>query len=408
MSTTLPAHDPATLDGMHKDFEKRNRIYIPPVVAADGDVIDGKARLDYAKEHGIEIPEPILVGNLSAMEKADLRNALNVHRRHLTREQWRQLIAHELAVDSGRSNRSIAAKLGVSKTTVGAVREQTGQVAQLRRGADGKMHPARKPVLYSQTPAQTREAMKVMQAMGERVPDGPGLTPRKLRQAYSQHKRDLHISEAKVARPVNTMIHTGDFRKLDFADASVDLFICDPPWKLWREYGQALGETMKRMLKPGGFAAIYTGSHNVHDWSHEISKSGLHFRVQVAAVHSHRGTAMVADGSILNLYTPIQVFSRDGGIFRPIHTLSDVLMRGGIQKDAHPWQQPVSDSVELIRCLSRPGAVIADLFVCSGTVAVATHRSGNGRSFVGCEIDRKLAKYARWRVVQEQRSGKGA
>ena len=47
-------------------------------MAADGDVIDGKARLAYAEEHSIEMPEPILVGNLSASEKADLRNALNV------------------------------------------------------------------------------------------------------------------------------------------------------------------------------------------------------------------------------------------------------------------------------------------------------------------------------------------
>lgn len=73
----------------------------------------------------------------------------NIHRRHLTPEQRRDIIAMLLKVDPAKSNRQIGEAAKASHVTVGAVRaelETTGQIDQLEKsvGADGKARK-RKP-----------------------------------------------------------------------------------------------------------------------------------------------------------------------------------------------------------------------------------------------------------------------
>jgi len=75
----------------------------------------------------------------------------NLHRRHLTPAQRRNVIAKLLALNPAKSNRAIAASAGVSHVTVAAVRNDlvaTGQIDQLGRttGRDGKARPARRTV----------------------------------------------------------------------------------------------------------------------------------------------------------------------------------------------------------------------------------------------------------------------
>ena len=82
--------------------------------------------------------------------------SLNLKRRHLNESQ-RAMVADELRDRPERSNRQIAAGLGVNHETVGAVREDletTGEIRHLPKtvGADGKPRtttPARKPATAS-------------------------------------------------------------------------------------------------------------------------------------------------------------------------------------------------------------------------------------------------------------------
>jgi hypothetical protein len=76
----------------------------------------------------------------------------NLHRRHLTAEQRRDLIAKLLKATPEKSNRQIAETVKVDHKTVASVRaekEATGEIPQLNRtvGKDGKARrqPARKP-----------------------------------------------------------------------------------------------------------------------------------------------------------------------------------------------------------------------------------------------------------------------
>ena len=75
--------------------------------------------------------------------------AANVHRRHLTAAQKRDLIAKLLVADPSKSDRQIAETAKVSPTTVGTVRKQsedTGDVSKLdtRTDSKGRHQPASK------------------------------------------------------------------------------------------------------------------------------------------------------------------------------------------------------------------------------------------------------------------------
>jgi len=74
----------------------------------------------------------------------------NIHRRHLTAEQKREIIASLLKAKPERSDHETAKMARASPTTVGAVREgleKAGEVSKLdtRTGADGVAQPAAKP-----------------------------------------------------------------------------------------------------------------------------------------------------------------------------------------------------------------------------------------------------------------------
>ena len=113
-------------------------------------LLDGRNRLD-ALEH---IGEKITLDNSGIFEQlpADVDPyafviSANIHRRHLTREETRDLIGKLLKATPEKSNRQIAETAKASHVTVGAVRaemESTGQIDQLIKtvGKDGK---ARRP-----------------------------------------------------------------------------------------------------------------------------------------------------------------------------------------------------------------------------------------------------------------------
>jgi ParB-like chromosome segregation protein Spo0J len=64
---------------------------IEPVITDEyGNIIDGHHRVRACKELGIEYPTRVIEG-LSEEQKQDLSVELNMHRRHLTKEQKREL-----------------------------------------------------------------------------------------------------------------------------------------------------------------------------------------------------------------------------------------------------------------------------------------------------------------------------
>ena len=98
-------------------------ILVPIQVDEDGVILDGHHRHAIAAELGINCPT-VVVSNLDTdTDKRTVALALNLSRRHLNREQTRQVIAASITADPHLSDREHARRCGCSPTTVGTVRK---------------------------------------------------------------------------------------------------------------------------------------------------------------------------------------------------------------------------------------------------------------------------------------------
>jgi len=96
----------------------------------------------------------------------------NLHRRHLTAEQRRELIAKLIKATPEKSDRQIAETVKASPTTVGTVRaemEATGDVSKLdtRTDSKGRKQPARKTT--TKPPPVSGEVLQQRAAAAERI-----------------------------------------------------------------------------------------------------------------------------------------------------------------------------------------------------------------------------------------------
>lgn len=403
----LPPIDPDLRRRLAEDILKRG-VLVPILQAEDGEVLDGRLRLEIAEEHGVFCPR-ILVGKLSPAERSDLRVAVNLYRRHLSREQVRHLVEWALHQEPEASDRCIARKCGVSDKTVGSVRKQLGAEfphVDHRLGADGKRYPsARKPVVITSSDSQAREAARLLGELGDDAPDRP-LNVRDLRTLRYEQARNEALSKAAktVKLGDDYRIFACDFRKLGnrIEPGTVSAIVTDPPWE--SKFGPEIAEAAVRLLKPDGLLACFTGTYFLPYFVEHFRAAGLRYEWTVAEVHRFR--AIRNAGQVKSQWSPIVIFRKEpSGRLQLNQVLEDVLRFEDVDKSLHPWQQSLATSAALVRSLSRPGDLCADLFVGSGTVPAAVAQvsasgPGEGRRFAGCEIDPKLARAARARVAE--------
>ena len=82
----LPPIDAELRQRLTDDIRKRG-VLVPILQAEDGEVLDGRLRLEIALEYKLFCPK-IIVGKLSASERADLRLCVNLYRRHLNQARF--------------------------------------------------------------------------------------------------------------------------------------------------------------------------------------------------------------------------------------------------------------------------------------------------------------------------------
>jgi hypothetical protein len=173
----LPPPEGDLYDRLRDDIRLRG-IQVPILVDnATGEVIDGRLRTQIAAELKIRDIPTIFVGLLSSEERDDLRLAVNLYRRHLSRDQMRELIAWSLKRGPEESDRSVAKKTGVNHRTVAGVRrglEAGGEILHLptRDGADGKKYPAAKPTTFACSASEARRARTLLDRLGDDAPPG--------------------------------------------------------------------------------------------------------------------------------------------------------------------------------------------------------------------------------------------
>jgi len=171
----LPAMTPEELRALSDDI-KANTLQERAKLIRDGDgyeMIDGRSRMDALEMIG---PIQVFTGNVpnnKFFEVVDLEGrdpltlvlSLNVHRRHLTAEQKRELIAKVLTARPELSDRAIASTTKVSDKTVGAVRRKLEDGAEIphhqsRVGKDGVQQSVTWPRARKAKPAEPGKGRK--------------------------------------------------------------------------------------------------------------------------------------------------------------------------------------------------------------------------------------------------------
>jgi ParB-like chromosome segregation protein Spo0J len=110
---------------------------IEPIVLLDGRILDGRNRYRACMAAGVEPRFTRFRGD----DPAAFVGSANIHRRHLTADDKRDLIAKLLKAQPEKSDRQIARAVKASPTTVGTVRakmEAVGDVSRLDTSIDTK------------------------------------------------------------------------------------------------------------------------------------------------------------------------------------------------------------------------------------------------------------------------------
>ena len=165
----LPIHPAAERIPEATDGEKRSlagdlgqrgqqmQVLLVRVAGGGPQLLDGRTRLDLLEGLGTEVVDaagnvlvPHDIIDVASDAEAEARSlSLNLHRRHLTPEQKRELIAQALKEKPEASDRAIGKQIGADHKTVAAVRrveEGRGEIPHVKARTDtkGRKQPAKK------------------------------------------------------------------------------------------------------------------------------------------------------------------------------------------------------------------------------------------------------------------------
>jgi hypothetical protein len=203
----LPLMSEAQLRELGEDIKKNG--LRAPICTYRGALLDGRNRLDAMEFVGIDVLNAqgdnfahgihVHAAHPVRDDPYDFVLSANIHRRHLTSEQKRDLIAKVIKAKPELSNRQVAAKTATSHPFVGKVRgklEQSGDVETVSTSIDtrGRKQPARKAVpAKSATPSEELTGwakVKADQAEQWEVPVGgmPDLPPELDRRAERENQ----------------------------------------------------------------------------------------------------------------------------------------------------------------------------------------------------------------------------
>jgi ParB-like chromosome segregation protein Spo0J len=400
----LPPLSPDEFAALKPDIAKHG-ILVAVELDEHGHLLDGHHRVRAWQElraEGIRVPDfpRVILAGLSEAEKRAHVRAVNLIRRHLTAAQRRAIIADALRDDPAQSDRQVAAMLGVSHPTVGAVRrelERAGDVEKLSTRMDvlGRSQPVRHATITVNSRRDEGRALAALATLGTDAPGRP-MTVRRAEVLARDAELDRRRNGRgrKVVQGQGWEVRRGDFLRVldDVDDESVDLLLTDPPYEdaalgLWSD----LGELAARVLKPGRPLVALTGKLRLPEvvaaltehlgwvWMGSIAFAGGHRRVR---------KLMIDDA-----WRPFLVLS--AGTFEPRTFMSDMIVCSepiGPTKAIHRWAQPLGPFVHLVESFSAPGELVVDPMVGSGTTGVAAVQLG--RRFIGVDQDRAAVSLA--------------
>jgi site-specific DNA-methyltransferase (adenine-specific) len=408
----LPALSRDEYGALREDIRRRG-IQVPVELDEHGNVLDGHHRVKVARELGLDSYPRIIRAGMTEDEKEEHALVLNLSRRHLTPEQRRDVA---VALRARRwSVRRIAGALGVSHPTILRDLERSAggtDVPGDERGVvglDGKSYPARrKPTSVLVTTRHQQDvAMRALHDLGDRA-------PRKMTHLRTLERltRDERAREAldtqRVPLPDGFEVLHCRMQDLQLPSASVDMVVCDPPYtrqSLEEGTWKALASFAAHALKPGGLLVTMSPTMWLPEVMQDLGAKDLDY-VWMLTVTFPQHAYQVRQRGLASAYRPVLVYRRRGATTEALPGWTmDVLPGSGRSKEhGHAWEQSPGELVPLLRAWTRPGDLVVDPFLGTGTTGVAALSAGC--RFIGCDSDRDWVRTAHARLAELAEGGR--
>lgn len=387
-----------------KEDIARRGVMVPVEFDEYGNVLDGHHRLKVCEELGIKDYPKVIRAGMTEEEKRTHARKLNMARRQLSQEQRRELIRQQLRETPEKSDRQIAAGLGVDKNTVNKQRKEmegTGEIHQLKTniGADGKERPRqvqRKPVSIF-NPSKREERAVQNPAVVERMAEG-GSAISVAKQIAKEEKADRKKFVLPDTFPAEMCrLYTADVRDgLPMVeDESVDYIITDPPYpKEYIPLYEDLSRLAQRVLKANGSMIVMVGQSYLPEVMRLLGKH-MNYHWCLAYLTPGGQSPQLWHKRTNTFWKPVLWYTKGEYIGDYI---GDVLKSppNDNDKQFHEWGQSLGGMEDIVERFTNPGEVILDPFAGGGTTGVAAVLKG--RKFIGADISRENIEITEKRV----------
>jgi 16S rRNA G966 N2-methylase RsmD len=235
---------------------------------------------------------------------------------------------------------------------------------------------------------------------------GKELTSEGVYKLSKEHLRSLKIDQLKpvpdfdqLCGYIRISLIEGDFRNHSHSFEQVDAIIADPPYaKSVAHLYEDLARFAAQVLKPGGSLITMAGGVALPQIYESMSRH-IDYHWTIAYYMPARLDRMYQE-KVASAWKPILWFvkgKRDGVKYSGKWTI-DVIKAGHIERGLHKWQQSESGIDKLIKVVTRPGDIVLDPFMGSGTFLAAALRLN--RRIIGIEIDPVASKTAETRLYK--------
>ena len=185
------------------------------------------------------------------------------------------------------------------------------------------------------------------------------------------------------------------------------MILTDPPYvDEWKENISPFLNVANRVLKPGGTLVMLIGHarlpevfEGLRNCKTEFKDSALQFYHICALAHTGHLAAMHHVGA-MNGFKPI-IIAMKPPIHKPIKPYNDLIQGSGREKDIHDWQQSAGEVLPLVDAFSKPGDVILDPFMGSGTYGIVAKMTV--RKFIGIEMDKNTFQDAHRCILEVEK-----
>ena len=384
----LPPLSTDELEALKADI-KANGVLHPVVIDEDGNILDGHHR--YSIDNGAPT---ITKEGLTVTQKRAFVIRANFVRRNLSPNQKREIhqaqkaLAKELkAEDKKNTQASIAATLGVARSTVGTWLDipnaNTGKGnktetldSRVKVGTKAKEEIAAR-VESGETQSQVAADFGIAQSQVSKI---------------AKAKAKIHERDNDKARKTAHLksqvfeVRKGDFREVLKDVSGVSLVLTDPPYPkdslpLWSD----LAEWASTALADDGLLVAYSGQLYLPD---VLNRCSEHLRYWWCGAVAHKGSGNLTPLShpvrkVINQWKPLVMFYKPGGCGFE-RTFHDLVTGVGPEKDHHNWQQPVAEAAAIVEMFTKNGELVVDPFAGSGGFCKAANDLG--RTAIGAEI----------------------